>query len=394
MAMERETFRILFIYRAGIPSIIGIHRLFDYMRQTGKIEYRFLQEMRLSNADLDWADAIVLGRFDSWYEYRLAKLFHQAGDTTIYYIDDDMPEIPPEIKSAIYYGRKDVKEHILRSVALSSAILSPAAPLLEKYAGKEKTRILFQSAAILPSEYQPRDPKKIIKIGFAGSLDRADDLNRILKDALIQVKEKYGNKIQYEFFGAIPSFADELEAKCIPFDADYDKYRETLNSLEWDIGLAPIPETAFHACKNYNKFVEYAASAIAGIYSEYEPYTRIPDREKIGRFCKNTTQDWIAAICAEIEDGKAREAHRKASSETAARDYSLEKVSGDLYEACLPVLREGRRNRRKTEHRIHLLLLKAGNIWFRGTGYIRQNGRNAPRAVVSKLLDKARGRSA
>ncbi len=392
--MDKEIYRVLFIYRAAIPSIIGMHRLFEQLERTGKIEYRFLQEMRISNADLDWADAIVLGRFDSWYEYHLAKQFYQAGDYTIYYIDDDMPEIPKDIKSAIYYARKDIKENILRSISLSDAILSPALPLLEKYAGKGKMRIPFQCAAVRPTEYISRGPERPIKIGFAGSLDRVDDIECMLKDALKRIKERYGKRVQFEFFGAVPAFATEVEAKAIPFIADYDLYRETLNSLEWDIGLAPIPDTPFHACKNYNKFVEYASSAIAGIYSDCEPYTRIPNREGFGRFCRNTPRAWYEAIYEEIDDAKTREAHRRAASEIAHRDYSLQKVSDDLFENCLPAFREGRNAQRTKRHQIPLLPMKVANIWFRGTGYIRQNGKNAPKAIANKLLDKARGRSA
>ena len=131
---------------------------------------------------------------------------------------------------------------------------------------------------------------------------------------MLEIKREYGDRVAFEFFGAIPSFAKELDAKCIPYTDSYDEYRQKLNALEWDIGLAPMPDTPFHACKHYNKFVEYAAAGIMGVYSNVPPYTRLRLFPKCAVFCENRAEAWKNALSALVNDRKTIEEARKASN--------------------------------------------------------------------------------
>ena len=65
---------ILLIYRDMIPSILLCgHAQLSYLDATEAVEYRSRQEQTLKKRDLDWADVVLLGRLDSWYESRLAS---------------------------------------------------------------------------------------------------------------------------------------------------------------------------------------------------------------------------------------------------------------------------------------------------------------------------------
>ena len=104
--LERKL-RVLLIYRKMIPSIrLCGHCQMEYLAGQGVVEYRALQEMKLKSSDLNWADIVLLGRLDSWYEYQLTKKLREAGKYLIYIIDDDLLNIPSEISSAAYYGKK------------------------------------------------------------------------------------------------------------------------------------------------------------------------------------------------------------------------------------------------------------------------------------------------
>ena len=387
MAKSDKAYRVLFLYRAVIPSIEGLHMLLDTLRAMGRIDYRFLQEMRVTTTDLDWADVILLGRFDSWYEARLTKILRKSKDTVVYYIDDDILNLPVDIGSADYYRREDVRRHIFQAISLSNAVLSPSPLLLEKYAGDGRIPVLFQSTAFQTEPYRPRERNKPIRIGFAGSLDRVVDLEGYLAEALFRAKKRYRSGIRIDFFGVTPPFAERLGAECIGYIPDYRKFREVLNGLEWDIGLAPMPDTAFHSCKHFNKFLEYGGSAIAVIYSDCAPYTRIPRRDERGRFCENTAEAWYRAICDEIEDHDARELHRKNSSECVRQEFDLKKVSLELFDALENVLCRGRNNG-KVAHRQILFPMKLGNIWLRGTGYVQRKGLKATLAALGQLYRK------
>ena len=330
---EERLLHVLLLYRKMIPSIrLCGHCQMEYLAQMGKIEYRAVQEFSIKSSDLNWADIIVLGRLDSWYEYQLAKEVHEADKYLMYIIDDDLLNVPPQISSAGYYGQKEIHQYISSMLAMSDAILSPSPILLEKYAVDGKRAVQIEEPALETLPYRVHDPSQPVKIGFAGSIDRVGDIETILKDALLKVKRTYGKRVQFEFFGAVPSFAEEMGARCIPYCDSYDTYRKTLSRLAWDIGLAPMPETPFHACKHYNKFVEYGAAGVIGIYSDTEPYTRLRVKGLPAILCKNTPEEWYKEVCRLIEETDERERLRQACIQKMINDFKVERCLGELPE--------------------------------------------------------------
>ncbi|MED9822205.1 MAG: hypothetical protein U0J65_09310 [Christensenellales bacterium] len=366
---EEQLRHVLLIYRKMIPSIrLCGHCQMEYLAQQGKVDYRAVQEMKLTNEDLNWADIVLLGRLDSWYEYQLTKLLHESGRYLIYIIDDDLLNIPPEISSAAYYGQKEIQGYIRGMMEMSDAILSPSPLLLEKYAVNGKLPIQIEEPAIAPVPYKPHDPNKPVKIGFAGSIDRTGDIENILKDALLQIKREYGERVEFEFFGAIPSFAKELDARCIPYCDSYDEYRRTLNSLEWDIGLAPMPDTPFHACKHYNKFVEYAGAGVVGIFSKVQPYLRISEQYSDAILVENVKERWYDAIDGMLKDRQLLERHRAFLCEYFQRCLLVSQSSEQLL-VCTSVLIHSRRIRF-----IPLWLIKGEGCVRRGLQVARRYG--------------------
>ena len=324
--------RVLLIYRAMIPSVrLCGHCQMEYLAEQGRLEYRAIQEMKLRTADIDWTDIVLLSRLDSWYEHRLAQMMHRAGKYLAYIIDDDLLNIPPQLYSARYYGQRAIQGYIRDMIDLSDAIISPSPVLLEKYA-RGKTAIQVEEPAIDPVAYRPHAAGEPVKIGFAGSIDRIGDIEDVLRTALIQVRAKYGDRVRFEFLGAEPAFAERLEARCIPYCDSYEEYRRTLNALQWDIGLAPMPDTPFHACKHYNKFSEYAAAGIVGVFSDVYPYTRIKAFPGCAVFCDNTPEDWVQALKALIEDADGREEYRRRAVRCAREKLSISASAEGLAE--------------------------------------------------------------
>ena len=319
IAMEKRPERdpekknVLLIYRKMIPSIrLCGHCQLEELAAQGKVNYRAVQEMRLTNQDLNWAQIVLLGRLDSWYEHHLFRMLRQAGKYLVYIIDDDLLNIPLGIRSESYYRQPEIHGYIREMIEMSDAILSPSPLLLKKYAVNGKKAVQIEEPALYPVSYRPHDPAAPVKIGFAGSIDRKADLESIMKDAMLQIKQAYGSRVVFEFFGAIPSFADELEARCYPYTESYDEYRQKLNELAWDIGLAPMPDTPFHACKHYNKFVEYAAAGIAGIYSDLPPYTLLSAFPDCAVRCENQAKAWVDSMRRMLDNRPGRERMRKA----------------------------------------------------------------------------------
>ena len=376
---EKRLKHVLLIYRKMIPSVrLCGHCQMQYLAQEGKFEYRAVQGIKLRSSDLNWADIVLLGRLDSWYEYQLTKKLREAGKYFIYIIDDDLLNIPPEISSAAYYGQKKIQGYIRGMIEMSDAILSPSPLLLQKYAVHGRKAIQIEEPAIDPAPYKPHDPEKPVKIGFAGSIDRTGDVESILKDVMLRIKREYGDRVEFEFYGAIPSFAGQLDARCISYCDSYDEYRKTLNSLEWDIGLAPMPDTPFHACKHYNKFVEYAGAGVVGVFSKVQPYLRIPEKYPDVILVENDGEVWYSAIDSLLKDRTLLENQRSSVCDYIKKQMTILESSNQLME-YIDIETSGKRVRVQ-----RLRLLKAEGFFRRTVYLLRKYGIELSRVISQK----------
>ena len=376
--------RVLLIYNRMIPSVrLCGHAQLEKLKELGVVEYKAMRYLDVKAEDLNWADIAILGRPDSWYEYILAKQLRKAGKFIAYILDDDLLNAPAYLSSAAYLKRKDIRRNIQRTLSVSDALISPSPRIIAKYEGfgNNMKGILIEEPAVSPVRYVPRDGEWPIRIGFAGSIDRAQDIENILQDALVRIKEEYQEKVAFYFYGAVPKFAQKLDAAMIPYCESYEEYRLKLNELEWDIGLAPMPETEFHSCKHYNKFVEYAASAVAGIYSEVKPYTRLKKWDGIGLFSPNCSEDWYNSIKYLIDNRSVTEQIRRKVCDYTATTLSVEQAALDFYKQLEDAITE---ERNKTV-RIMLLPYKACHFLVRGYSFFMANRKNLIPAVWQKI---------
>ncbi|MGN0778004.1 MAG: hypothetical protein ACI4MJ_02550 [Aristaeellaceae bacterium] len=326
--------RVLLLYKSMIPSVLlcGHCQLKD-LAARGAVAYRDRTVMQVSKDDLSWADTVLMCRPDSIYERQLAQMVKAAGKTLAYIIDDDLLHVPMTLTSAPYYTQKEAQQSIRTLISLSDAVISPSPVLLGKYAQEGRKGILLEEPAIDPVHRGPRTPDRPVSIGFAGSVDRAGDIEQLLKDTLLRIHSEYGSRVTFTFFGAVPSFAGELDARCIPYCDSYDAYRRTLNALQLDIGLAPMPDTPFHACKHYNKFVEYAAAGIVGIFSDVQPYTRL--REQFGweLLCENTADSWYTLLKRLIDHPDEVERIRARQEQLVDTVFSVPVIAEQLHQS-------------------------------------------------------------
>lgn len=347
MTNQTGNLRVLLIYRKMIPSVrLCGHCQLEYLHQLGKLEYWCVQTEKLRDSILNWADVVVLGRLDSWQEYRLAKALSERKKYLLYILDDDLLHIPEGISSNPYYTPRR-RKYVKKMIELSNGILSPSPRLLQKYAMPGQVQFRVVEPAISPAHFKPHEIGSPVKIGFAGSLDRAEDVESILEEALLRIHETYGDAVRFSFFGPCPTFAQAIGAEHIPYSESYEDYRQTLNRLSWDIGLAPMPDSPFHACKHYNKFSEYAAAGIAGVFSNVAPYTRLREEIGLGVFCENTPEDWYNAISHLIENEEEREQMRRASLACAEGPLSVATAALNFWEqlqSIMPFTRTAGRN--------------------------------------------------
>ena len=313
-----------------IPSVILCgHAQLDYLAKKGLINYKFIPEHFLDNEIVMWADVLVFIRSDSDLEAYVSRIAKEAGKRQIYVLDDDLLNVPNYASSYYYYSLPSTHRNMKKVMANCDTFLTPSPVLMEKYGAPFKHKYLISEPSL--NRIQAKNENDIVRIGFAGSIDRAKDINDILEDTIRKLVHKYGKGISIEFFGAKPSFVEELGLKHYPYQDGYDAYTAYMAKCNWDIGLAPMPESAFHRCKYFNKFVEYASFGVVGVYSNVEPYIYGIENEVNGLLVENNTEAWYEAICRLIED---RELRLRLSGECirqANEIYSLDVLADDYF---------------------------------------------------------------
>ncbi|MBR5754253.1 MAG: glycosyltransferase [Erysipelotrichaceae bacterium] len=322
---------VLVLSTTFIPSVLLCgHCQLEYLEKQGKLNYKFVISHFVNRRNIEWADVFVFLRSDSDIDAYVSKIAKKAGKKCIYVMDDDLLNVPSYLSSAPYYMLPSTKHNIRTIMSNCDTFLTPSKVLLEKYG--EDFKYKYNIAEPSLNRIRKKEKNDKIKIGFAGSIDRAQDLNDILKDAMKQIIEKYGSRIEVEIMGAKPDFVDELGITHLPYQDGYDAYTAYMAKCNWDIGLAPMPISEFHRCKYFNKYVEYASFGIAGIYTDCEPYIYgIRDREN-GLLVNNTTEEWVDAISELIENDKLRKKISDECLREANEVYPLDILSEDYLE--------------------------------------------------------------
>lgn len=324
---ENKT-KVICLSNIKIPSVYlcGDKQL-SFLMEKGIIDYRFVYTMSCTAEDIRWADVVVLIRADSAVALRIAKTARTAGKYCIYVLDDDLLNVPESLAaSSRHYQNHKTAETIRAVMNECQCFLSPSAVLLEKY-GKAFARSEKIEEPALAGSSPISHPEAPVRIGFAGSVDRAQDIDNMLTEALVRILDQYGKRVEIVFFGALPTLANDSRVRHIHYQDSYDAYRKTMESLQWDIGLAPMPDTAFHSFKHYNKYIEYAGYGIAGIYSDVIPYRFAVRNEDNGLLVSNDPESWYAALCRLIEDQALREGIRQRAYNDAKDRFSLEKTA-------------------------------------------------------------------
>ena len=126
----------------------------------------------------------------------------------------------------------------------------------------------------------PRDDEKIV-IGYSGSTSHNDDF-RLVLPALVKIMKKYPN-VWFEALGILTKDNQADFTRGIPQDVlrrmggigathYFRQYPEMLPKRKWNIGIAPLVDTAFTRCKSHIKWMEYSMYKIPTVASRVYPY--------------------------------------------------------------------------------------------------------------------------
>ena len=318
---------------AEIPSAtIGVISVLKSLCEEGQIEFYFKESINITAEDLCWADIIVPIRSCEPLEYQIIKEARRLGKYIIYFLDDHLLGLPETAGCATYFNEKIIRESML-NIMRSCHCLWAVNPNIKHEYGQFFEKTILMRAPILVEPYDNTNKKhnEKIRIGFAGSIDHKDFVNRMLGGVVRGLLEQHGDNIEIEFIGCRPDFIDKYkEVKYTPYMDSYTKYRDYIISRNWDIGLAPLPYGDFHKCKYYNKYLEYGSMGICGIYSDVEPLKFIVKDKKNGLLVKNEENEWIRVINEVINNYQLRKDVILRSYEQLKNEFNAKAIGKQL----------------------------------------------------------------
>lgn len=324
-----------------IPSArVGIVEVMKQLQKEGLIDFNFYLTAHLTKEILAEADIIISIRSADSYELDIIKECKRLGKITIYYIDDDLLNIPLYATSTDYFNTEMIRKNIISIINHSDYLLTNNIHIKEKYEPFVINRaIIINAPALLINEVSlnehSENANETVKIGFSGGIDHKTNIERFLQKPLTELKHKYQDGIAFEFMGAEPEL-DGIDYRFIPYKTNYEEYLKEMRELHWDIGIAVLPASDFHASKYFNKYLEYGAIGAAGVYSNVEPYRFIVTSKINGLLVENTSDGWFHGLSCLIDDAALRKAIANNARTNLEKEFTVSKIAND----CITELNE------------------------------------------------------
>lgn len=179
-----------------------------------------------------------------------------------------------------------------------------------------------------------------IRIFWAGSITHMEDLKMVLP-VLQRIQREYQN-VKFIFMGEprIKKYVEGLNIEImlgVPFEA----YPSKLHSIGADIAIAPLVDNEFNQCKSPIKFLEYAISKYAGVYSDTVYVSHAFDGS-CGTIASNLDQWYLALrnyiVCPQLRHDIAERAYNYVKSwySLDLRIKQLEKAYKKLWTSSVP----------------------------------------------------------
>lgn len=326
-----------------IPSVVlGINNIFEYMSDKIDIRFTFKKTDMVKSKDIREADIVICVRGASDLDRDIVKLAKIYNRLIIYYLDDDLLNIPKYASVAPFYENKQIRQNMVYIMEISNILWTSNANLKRKYG------VYFERSYVIDIPVNIQEIKKkssqnniknkdVVKVCFAGSSDHIHMVDKMLSPVINHIAEKYSNEVYFYIIGVKPQKIKEyINIKIVEYFNNIQEYYEFVKKNKIDIGLAPLEESDFTSCKYYNKFLDYTCNGMVGIYSDIEPYKLIVKNEFNGMLAKNEETSWEELLEKLILSKELREKIYfnavKEVKENFSYEYIMEKVLENIPE--------------------------------------------------------------
>lgn len=253
----------------------------------------------------------------------------------VYETDDDVFSVTPENWAAFHlFGRADVQDAVTHMAEVSDLITVTTphlASVMTEYTGNANVTAIpnFVPEWVTTENWEHSERPTI---GWQGGGSHGVDVGIIAQPVRRFLKRFTGWDLRLGGTDFRPTFkAPGDRAKFTPWVPAYEDQRGFYNSLNWDIGLAPLADRDFNRSKSNIKVLEYAARGIPSIASDHPVYRGFIKHGENG-FLVKRDHEWLKYMSILAED----EALRAKMGAQARQDSLAWTIEGNwqLWEAA------------------------------------------------------------
>ncbi|MCW3077992.1 MAG: hypothetical protein JWO32_2601 [Bacteroidetes bacterium] len=160
--------------------------------------------------------------------------------------------------------------------------------------------------------------KETLTLGWSGSISTIKHFELIVP-VLIQLKEKYGNRINFKIIGDKNYKNDHLNIEAL----DWVEAAEVDQLNSFDIGLMPLPDDEWSKGKCGLKGLSYMACEVSTVMSNVGVNSEII-KNGINGFLINHPSEWLKVLSNLIENSQLRKDLGREGRKTVIEKYSVE----------------------------------------------------------------------
>ena len=396
--------KVLSFCEDKIPSaVLGINHILEYISDKMEVEFVFKKTHMVKSKDIINADIIICVRGASDFDKNIVELARIYDKLVIYYLDDDLFNIPEYSSCAPFYESHNIRRNMLFMMKNSDVLWTSNYNIKKKY-GSYFDRSYVIDVPINIQEIQKKklrketEDKPLVKVCFAGSMDHVHMIDEMLSPVINNIAEKYKDKVYFYIIGIKPQRIKRIpNVKIVEFFSDIQEYYKFVRENEIDIGLAPLKESDFNSCKYYNKFLDYTSNGMVGIYSDVDPYKFIVKNGVNGMLAKNKKDSWLELLEKLVLSRELRNEIYDNAVKYVENNFSYEHIMLEVLKN-IPEIKNGRKGKiRKRNlylekkidlHRNFLITRVSNGFGTFGIKYLWVGGKKVPYKTLNYLKRK------
>ncbi|CAB3732774.1 hypothetical protein LMG22037_05738 [Paraburkholderia phenoliruptrix] len=321
---------IKLVIEGDIPTNQIIERLLvEAVGTVGTVEKLLLSEFTPST--LFDGGLVIMSRTASPASLPMIEWMKAHNVPFAYYVDDNFWELEGDTPLVQFYKSAPVQHTLDLTVRDAKTVIVNAPRLGEyiksRYPGADITLLNAPFDFSLVEEVPcPDRSVQEVRIGFAGSVTRAADFVEILP-ALRYVRDRYPNDTLTFFGYCPPELIGSERVTYVPHVSNYSEFIKLKASHRLDIGLAPMAASSANLYKTNNKYREYGALGIAGVYTNTSPYAECVADGETGLLVSHSVEAWRDALERLVVDRELRARIAVAAYEDVKTNYSQKVVA-------------------------------------------------------------------